>query len=427
MNNNETFRKIKTSLDAKIAEVQNQIKSIELELEIVTSEPKFVLIKDDGTKYDVDINQKPTSKNPITRFKEHRNLKKVKKIHNYVIKENTEILKNAKECLEILIKINRHLSQYGVVTPVENIADYIMHIDLLRTIIDVNLEDLRAVLVECVRKNYEKYANNQSQVKQTIASQNQVQINEMESCLILGKYFNKKGAMLPGDTKTFQDAFNKLFAHGQLLDEEIQKMFKNYNMLAFNDVIDLLTSELEEVNQAALAEKTKKDEYLKRRQAEAEAQRIEHKLQKKALKRQKDALSIVNQYYQNGTFIKIPTNPTEFINILKEAHLPAEQEAKILRLLGVGLNNNNNNNNQLLFQKYLSSTDIELLNSVMQSKQESLIYFVSSIEEIILLLEETENDEDYTILMQYLNENINNIKYSLIQSNQKAPTLKPQV
>ena len=113
-------------------------------------------------------------------------------------------------------------------------------------------------------------------------------------------------------------------------------------MLAFNDVIDLLTSELEEVNQAALAEKTKKDEYLKRRQAEAEAQRVEHKLQKKALKRQKDALSIVNQYYQNGTFIKIPTNPTEFINILKEAHLPAEQEAKILRLLSVGLNNNNN-------------------------------------------------------------------------------------
>ena len=148
MNNNETFRKIKTSLDAKIVEVQNQIKSIELELEIVTSEPKFVLIKDDGTKYDVDINQKPTSKNPITRFKEHCNLKKVKKIHNYVIKENTEILNNTKECLAILIKINRHLSQYGVVTPVENIADYIMHIDLLRTIIDVNLEDLRAVLVE---------------------------------------------------------------------------------------------------------------------------------------------------------------------------------------------------------------------------------------------------------------------------------------
>ena len=43
--------------------------------------------------------------------------------------------------------------------------------------------------------------------------------------------------------------------------QQNQKMFKNYNMLAFNDVIDLLTSELEEVNQAALAEKTKKDEY----------------------------------------------------------------------------------------------------------------------------------------------------------------------
>ena len=142
------------------------------------------------------------------------------------------------------------------------------------------------------------------------------------------------------------------------------------------------------------------------------------------MKDQKDALAKLNEYYQNGQFIKLPTDLTEFTDLLTKCLLDQTQEAKINRQLTEVLQKNQE---QALLQKYLSDTDITILKEAKQANQEALNYFLSAIDEIISLLEETQNEEDYNTLMQYLNENINNIKYSLTKNIPKQPTLKPQV
>lgn len=425
MNNyNETFKKIKTAVEEKIAYAEREIAYLELQLKIMNNNSEFFVLKKDGTQYAIDLNKKPQSKNPLIRLKEHYDLKKMRKMQEYVIEEDTDILNTTKESVRILSYVNRYLSQYDLVSPVDSISIYMIHINVLRLFVDVTIEDFKNVLIACIRKNYEQYINNPTKITDTLASKDEHKMNEMKCCLILGKYFNKKGAMLPGDIEIFEATFNKLFNPENLLDEHLQAFLASQNLLSLNDVLDTLVLELQKQNLLALMAENKKAEYLKQKQEEAQVKHQEQKQQRKNLKDQKDALAKLNEYYQNGQFIKLPTDLTEFTDLLTKCLLDQTQEAKINRQLTEVLQKNQE---QALLQKYLSDIDIAILKEAKQANQEALNYFLSAIDEIISLLEETQNEEDYNTLMQYLNENINNIKYSLTKNTPKQPTLKPQV
>ena len=113
MNNyNETFKKIKTAVEEKIAYAEREIAYLELQLKIMNNNSEFFVLKKDGTQYAIDLNKKPQSKNPLIRLKEHYDLKKMRKMQEYVIEEDTDILNTTKESVRILSYVNRYLSQY---------------------------------------------------------------------------------------------------------------------------------------------------------------------------------------------------------------------------------------------------------------------------------------------------------------------------
>lgn len=414
MNKTETFIKIKRFLEQKINELQQEIIELEEKHEMLTS-GKAIEITDleSNQTYQLNLESPDTSFNLLKKLSQKHQDKKNKKVLDKYLTETKKDLARARKALKSLREVSDPIKNNSIYLT-GDIEDFMLDIILIGSSIEITVEDLKTVLIECIRKNYEKYFNNNVEKQKVIESEDVIIITEMESCLFLGKYFDRKGNMIPNENeKEFVAALEKLFSSRSFLNKQIINCLVKENLITINTIIESLLADLRKINQEEKIKMEQKQASLNAAQIEQDISHQKMKEQRIAFKSQKDALKQLSQYYKDSKFIKIPENIEEFKQLLKKCLLPPEQEAKILRYLNNQLAETQENEELSLLKKYLTPTEIAIFSYASNTKAQELSYFISEVNELISLLKNTTDEEEINILVEYIKDNIKNIQYSL--------------
>lgn len=201
MNKTETFIKIKRFLEQKINELQQEIIELEEKHEMLTS-GKAIEITDleSNQTYQLNLESPDTSFNLLKKLSQKHQDKKNKKVLDKYLTETKKDLARARKALKSLREVSDPIKNNSIYLT-GDIEDFMLDIILIGSSIEITVEDLKTVLIECIRKNYEKYFNNNVEKQKVIKSEDVIIITEMESCLILGKYFDRKGNMIPNENE----------------------------------------------------------------------------------------------------------------------------------------------------------------------------------------------------------------------------------
>ena len=422
------FEKVKTTLNELITHKKTQKEALEMQLKQRENGYINVIcieIKDAKTGEELEFNPNQTfSDNFFKKMKEkikyNKNMALVKKIESNLEKE----LEETNIAIRELEKINSCLNNYGINSPIKNIANFVLHINASKIATNITLEDIKIIAGSAIRFNYNYYKHNQKARNEVINSGSENRTRDMNLCLEIGKYFNKDGSILPNeDEENFKIKLNELILYPTYDYKMTTQDFKKNNLYTIEEIINSIMNDLAQKNTSKRQEDTEKqakkeleEKRIKQNEAILKQKNIEYQKQKQKIKE-------LSEYYKNGQIIKPYYNTSQFKKDLIEAGIDEFQAScittkmiKFIETLSI----------KDVFEEhiqYFSQEDMAIIKYAQKNNIAS--YFLEELKATLSLLDKVENcsPDNQNILKDYLKENINNIKYSMNMSEEDIAKL----